>query len=89
MPTLDEQGVTGYDILEFHTLAVPAGTPPTVVIRLNDEVNKSLVSPPVRERMAQQNAEPATMTPDQTRAYILAEQEKYARIVKSVGIKPD
>ena len=89
MPTLDEQGVTGYDILEFHTLAVPAGTAPALVIRLNDEINKALASVQVRERMSQQNAEPATMTPDQTRAYVLAEQEKYARIVKSVGIKPD
>jgi tripartite-type tricarboxylate transporter receptor subunit TctC len=89
MPTLDEQGVTGYDILEFHTLAAPAGTPAALVTRLNDEINKALMSAQVRERMSQQNAEPATMTPADTRAYLLAEQEKYARIVKAVGIKPD
>jgi len=89
MPTLDEQGVKGYDIQEFHTLVAPAGTPPAIVTRLNDEINKALASPQVKERMSQQTAETLTMTPDQTRTYILSEQEKYARIVKAVGIKPD
>jgi len=89
MPTLDEQGFTGYDVVEFHTLAVPAGTPAALVARLNQEINKALASPQVRERLTQQNVEIATMTPEQTRALILAEQEKYARIVKAVGIKPD
>ena len=89
IPTLDEQGVKGYDIQEFHTLAAPGGTPPAIVARLNDEINKALAAPQVKERMSQQTAESLTMTPEQTRAYILAEQEKFARIVKSVGIKPD
>jgi len=79
----------GYDVVEFHTLAVPAGTPAALVARLNQEINKALASPQVRERLTQQNVEIATMTPEQTRAFILAEQEKYARIVKAVGIKPD
>lgn len=89
MPTLDEQGIRGYDIQEFHTLFAPAGTPSTLLVRLNEEINKALASPQVKDRMAQQAAEVLTMTPDRTRAYVLAEQDKYANIVKTVGIKPD
>jgi len=89
MPTVDEQGVRGYEILEFHSLAAPAGTPEAVLARLNAEIGKALAAPDLRERLAQQAAEPAPMTPKETHAYILAEYEKYAKVVKAVGIKPD
>ncbi len=89
VPTLDEQGLKGYDVQEFHTLFAPAGTPAAVVTRLNEEINKALARPEVKERMAQLTAEAMVMTPERTRAYVLAEQEKFANIVKAVGIKPD
>lgn len=89
LPTLDESGVKGYEIVEFYALALPAGTPKGLISRLHAEVLKAVDSSDVKEKYVHLSAEPVTMTPEQTWAFILDEQKKYARIVKEVGIKPE
>lgn len=89
LPTLDEAGAKGYEVVEFHALAVPAGTAKPLVDRLHQEIVRAVSASDMKEQFAKFAAVPATLSPEQTRTFILAEQEKYARIVKAVGIKPE
>jgi tripartite-type tricarboxylate transporter receptor subunit TctC len=89
LPTLDESGAKGYEILEFHSLALPAGTPRPIVMRLHGELVKALGSDDLKHKLSQQAAEIVITSPEQFGAFLLAEQAKYAKIVKAIGLKPD
>jgi tripartite-type tricarboxylate transporter receptor subunit TctC len=89
LPTLDESGAKGYEAQEFHSLAFPGETPRAIVMRMHAELAKALESDEIKKKLSQQTAEPIVMTPEQTRAFLLAEQAKYAKIVKAVGLKPE
>ena len=89
LPTLDESGLKGYEILEFHSLAAPRGLPADVLKRLHAEVAKAVMSREVGEKLMQQAAEPSVRSPEELRRFIQAEHDKYERIVKTVGIKPE
>jgi tripartite-type tricarboxylate transporter receptor subunit TctC len=89
LPTLDEQGLKGYEILEFHGLAFPAGTPKPIVARVHGELVKALNAEDFKQRLAQQTAEPVVTTPEQFGRFLADEQTKYAKIVKAIGLKPE
>lgn len=89
LPTLDESGLKGYEILEFHSIAAPRGLPADLVKRLHAEISRAVSSRDVAEKLALQASEPSVRAPEQFRAFIQTEHEKYARIVKTVGIKPE
>lgn len=89
VPTLDESGIKGYEVLEFHSLAAPRGLPADIQKRLHAEISKAVSSPEVGEKLTAQAAEPSLRSPQQMRDFIAAEHEKYERIVKTVGIKPE
>ena len=89
MPTLDESGLKGYEVLEFHSLAAPRGLPPQLLKRLHTEVANAVMSKEVAEKLAQQAADPSIRSPEELRNFIQAEHDKYERIVKTVGIKPE
>ncbi len=88
VPTLDESGAKGLEIVEFHALAMPRGAPASVVTRMNAEINKALASPDLRQQFAQQAAEPAPGTPADARRYVLNEQAKFAKVLKQIGLDP-
>jgi tripartite-type tricarboxylate transporter receptor subunit TctC len=89
VPTLNETVAKGYDIVEFHGLAMPRKTPAAIVARLNQEIGKAIGAPETRARFATQGAEPAPSTPQSFERFVLAEHAKYAKIVRSVGMKPE
>jgi tripartite-type tricarboxylate transporter receptor subunit TctC len=89
LPTMAEGGMPGFDISTWFGLMAPAGTPPDVVARWNDEIVKALNAPDVREKMLAQGAEPAPMTTQAFAAFIASERDKYAKIVKASGAKVD
>lgn len=89
IPTLDESGIKGYEVLEFHSLAAPRGLPTDIQNRLHAEISKAVSSHEVGEKLSVQAAEPSLRSPQQMRDFIAAEHEKYERIVKTVGIKPE
>jgi tripartite-type tricarboxylate transporter receptor subunit TctC len=68
---------------------VPAGTPRDVVERLHAEFTRALAMPDVRERLTNLGAEPVGNRPEEFAAYIKAEGEKYARVIKASGAKAD
>ncbi len=87
VPTIAEAGVAGYEHILWGMLLVPAATPRDIVARLNREAVKALVAADVRERYAAMGVEPAGSTPEQAGAYLKSETEKYAKVVKAIGLR--
>jgi tripartite-type tricarboxylate transporter receptor subunit TctC len=89
LPTIAESGLPGFDISTWFGVFAPAGTPLSIVQRLHEELSRALAAPEVRERMVALGAEPVGGSSAQFAAYIQAEVQKYARLVKSSGAKAD
>jgi tripartite-type tricarboxylate transporter receptor subunit TctC len=87
VPTIAEAGVPGYEHILWGMLLVPAATPKDVVARLNREAVKTLEAADVRERYAGMGVEPAPSTPERAAAYLKSETEKYAKVVKAIGLR--
>jgi tripartite-type tricarboxylate transporter receptor subunit TctC len=88
LPTLDSM-YPGFDIDNWFALFAPAGTPPAVVNRIYEEVVKSLKHPDMVGFMQREGAEPAGSSPAEFAAFVALEIDKYAKIVKASGAKPD
>jgi tripartite-type tricarboxylate transporter receptor subunit TctC len=89
VPTLDEQGLKGYEVVSWVGIVAPAGTSPTIVNRLHGEISKIMASADMRKRLASIGAEPAAMGPSEFRAYLKADLARWAPVIKQVGIKPE
>ena len=87
LPTLSESGVPGLAAPSWFGIIAPAGTPPGIVAKLNSELVAVLKSPEVREKMMSAGIEPLSSTSEEFAAFIRSEIEKYARFIKSAGIK--
>ena len=89
LPTIAESGLPGFDISTWFGVFVPAGTPREVVDRLHAEFAKALAAPDIREKMLNLGAEPVASRPEEFAAYIRAEADKYARVIKASGARAD
>lgn len=89
VPTLGETVMPGFEAGAWQGVMVPAGTPPAVVQRLNTEIIRALQSTDVKEKLAQQGAEPLGSTPEEYGSYITKELARWATVVKATGIKLD
>jgi len=87
VPTVAEAGVAGYEHILWSMLMLPAATPKDVVARLNREAVKALGAPDVRERYAGMGVDPTGSTPEQAAAYLRSETDKYAKVVKAIGLR--
>jgi tripartite-type tricarboxylate transporter receptor subunit TctC len=89
-PTVEEAGnLKGFEASSWFGLLAPAGTPPDVVNRIQQEVAKSLATPALKERLAALGAIPSGNTPAQFASLIEAEHKKWAEVVKASGAKVD
>ena len=89
VPTIAEAGVPGYEATIWLGLMAPKGTPPAIVNKLNAEIAKIVAKPEVRDEWAKQGAVPLSMNPDEFAKYTAGDIEKWARIVRISGAKPD
>ncbi len=87
VPTIAEQGVTGFESGTWQGALVPAGTPPEIVARLAAELTRIIRSPDVRARLTAQGAEVYTMTPTEFAAFFDREQKRWAGVVAAGGVK--
>ena len=67
----------------------PAGTPRTIIERLNAETRKALATPLVKEQFSAQGLEPAVSTPQEFAAYLKTEVEKWGKVIKASGATPE
>ena len=88
VPTVAEQGYPGFELVPWFAIWAPAGTPPAVVKRLNEELNAVLKMPDVQERFGSVGAEVMGGSVESFAAFHRAEYERWAKFIKSSGIKP-
>lgn len=90
LPTVEEAGkLKGFEASSWFGLLAPAGTPPEIVSRIQQEVAKALATPAIKEKMLAQGAIPSGNTPQQFAQLIDSEITKWAQVVKVSGAKVD
>jgi len=89
IPTVAEGGVADYDALQWYGLLAPAGTPASIVGRLQAEVSQALKTPEVKERLAADGAEPVGSTAAEFTELIRNEVAKWARVARAANIRPE
>jgi tripartite-type tricarboxylate transporter receptor subunit TctC len=89
VPTLSEAGVPGYDAVIWLGIMAPAGTPKAIVDKLNAEITRAANAPEMKEAWAKQGAISMSMTPEEFGRFMREDIEKWARVVKISGAKPD
>ena len=90
LPTLDEQGLKGYECYTWNAILAPAGTPKPVVAKLNDAANKALADPQVINSLIKAGVDPTPgSTPASTADFVKSELAKWAPIIKASGAQID
>jgi len=89
VPTFDESGVKGYEATTWFGLMAPIKTPKEIVARWNVEVGKILASTDLKTRFVNEGLEPMGGSQEEFAKFIRVEIDKYARVVKAAGLKPE
>jgi tripartite-type tricarboxylate transporter receptor subunit TctC len=89
VPTIAEAGVPGFEVANWWGILAPAGTPQPALDRLYREITAILDSPETRKRFELEGAEVVRMKPPAFAAFVTQETEKWTRVVKEAGIKPE
>jgi len=87
LPTIAEQGLTGFVSYNWNGMLAPAKTPREVITRLHDVLAKQLAAPEHRDSFINQGHEVGGLGPDEYANFIRAEIEKWARVAKAAGIQ--
>jgi tripartite-type tricarboxylate transporter receptor subunit TctC len=89
VPTVSEAGVPGYESITWFGLLAPAKTPKPIVARLNEALVKVVRAPELKSQLEIQGYDPVGSSATEFSAFIRAESEKYAKVVKLSGAKVD
>jgi tripartite-type tricarboxylate transporter receptor subunit TctC len=89
VPTLAEAGIPGVEDYTWIGIFLPAGTPPAIVQKLNDAVNRAIQSADMRERLAAQAFDPAGGSQEQFAEYVRTEIVKWGKVVRETGARAD
>ena len=89
IPTLAEAGLPGYEVTSWYAMYVPAGTPQTVIARLNSDIAKVLAQPDVKAWMETQAGTAGGGSPEALATFQAAETVKWKNLIKEAGIKAD
>jgi tripartite-type tricarboxylate transporter receptor subunit TctC len=88
VPSIGET-LSGYEARTWAGVGVPKGTPPAIIERLNRDINDALAEPAIKSRLADIGTIPMVLNAIEFGAYIAAESEKWAKVVRFAGIKAD
>ncbi len=89
VPTVAEQGVSGFEVVAWNALYAPKGTPRNVITTLNTAFNRVLERPETRQRLLELGFDPAGGTPEALHQFATSEQKKWGPIIRNAGIKLD
>ena len=89
IPTVGESGLPGFEATTWYCLLAPAGTPRDVVARLNAEAARVLARPDVKSRFNATDLTTQSSTPDELGKFLRSEVDKWAKVVKASGMRPD
>lgn len=87
LPTVAEAGAPGFAVMQWYGVLTPAGTARTVVERLNREIVKVLQQREVATRLENDGSEGVGSSPQQFAAHIKSETDKWAQVIKQIGIR--
>jgi tripartite-type tricarboxylate transporter receptor subunit TctC len=89
VPTFDELGFKGFDGVQWYGVLGPAKLPDTIVKKLNEDINRLLMTPEFKERLAGEALEMMPMTSEQFGIYIKADISRWAKLAKERKIEVD
>ncbi len=89
VPTIAESGFAGFEAPAWWAVLAPAKTPPAIVQRMNEAINKIMKNPDVAQRLAGQGIDVLGGTPQAGQAFIERQMDIWAKVVKDNDIKPD
>jgi tripartite-type tricarboxylate transporter receptor subunit TctC len=89
VPTIAESGVPGYEVTAWNALFAPAGTPATIINRLNALVKTGLAHPESKAVMEAQGLDATPSTPAELGQLVRTELAKWANVIRTAGIKPE
>jgi tripartite-type tricarboxylate transporter receptor subunit TctC len=87
VPTFAEEGLTGFEILNWYGVMAPAATPADIVTKLNADINRAMKEPEVRTRLEQVGTQLREMSPQQFTSFMRDELAKYGKLVKEANIR--
>ena len=87
LPTVTELGPKGYEMTVWYGFVAPKGTPLPVLQKLNEELNKALASPALRQRYAVLGAEPTQITVEDFGKLMTSEEKKWGAVIKNANIQ--
>lgn len=88
IPTMGEY-VPGYEAIGAQGIGAPAKTPSEIITILNKNIIAIVSDPPIRARLIDLGMEPMSMTPAEFRKFIVAETEKWSKVIRAAGIKAE
>jgi tripartite-type tricarboxylate transporter receptor subunit TctC len=89
VPTVDESGVAGFEVINWFGAVAPPATPRYLIDRLHLEIKRALAHADVRTRLASEGSEIVATSPDAFRTFIRQDVEKWARVVHAAGIRAE
>lgn len=89
VPTIDEQGLAGFETTSWFGVAVPAGTPRDIVAKLHAGIVRVIALPEVRGPLAAEGADFVGDTPEQFTAFPRADIERWGKAIKASGARPE
>ena len=89
VPTVQQQGIAGYDVASWNALAAPAGTPAAVVERLNRAARAAVASPDVQEKLGRLGVQVQASSPAELQALLASEIRRWGDVIRAAKIDPE
>ncbi len=89
LPTVAEAGYKGFEVTSWYAIFGPAGMPREVTAKLSGEIRKAVTQTDLRDRLKGLGTTPIGSTPEVLAAHVRSELERWSRVVKTAGIKPE
>ena len=89
LPTIAESGLPGYEVTGWYALLAPAGTPPSILAKVQSDAAAALRAPALHEKLAMEGAEPIGSTPEAFSKFLAAEIQKWAKVIRDAKVTPE
>jgi tripartite-type tricarboxylate transporter receptor subunit TctC len=89
LPTMDEAGVTGFDMDSWAGIFAPSGTPPDIIALLNKELRRIIDSPDVKSSLGNAGFEAFSSSPQELEDFVRVQLAKWGKMIKDAGIQPE
>ena len=89
VPTTAEAGVPGFEADSWVALVAPAGTPPTIVRKVSEDMSSVLMTPEMKKYLEDRGMVPIGSSPEQLGAFIKREIDRWGKVIKATGVRAE